>query len=50
MREVKRKINETTSELDTESYCWFMHELSDWCHTQAEMQQYRDEVVYDDNE
>lgn len=50
MREIKRKINEATSELDTESYCWFMRELADWSNTQADMQEYRDEFVSEENE
>ena len=48
MREVKRKINEATSELDTDPYCWFMRELSDCCNTQADMQEFRDEFVADE--
>lgn len=50
MREIKRKINEATSELDTDAYCWFMRELADLCNTQADMQEYRDEFVNEDNE
>lgn len=51
MREVQRKINEATMEIDTEVYCWFMRELADWCETQAGMAKFRDEVdSYDDND
>lgn len=50
MREVKRKINEATSELDTEQYCWFMRELSDWCNTQADMQEYSYQLIDEENE
>lgn len=51
MREVQRKINEATMEIDTEVYCWFMRELADWCETQASMAEFRDEVdSYDDND
>ena len=50
MREVKRKINEATSELDTEPYCWFMLELADWCNTQADMQEYSYQLIDEENE
>lgn len=50
MRETQRKINEATINMDTEAYCWFMRELAEWCQTQADMQEYRDDVVYDENE
>lgn len=51
MREVKRKINEAIMEMNTETYCWFMRELADWCETQANMAEYCDEVdSYDDND
>ena len=50
MRETQRKINEATIDMDTEAYCWFMRELAEWCQTQADMQEYRDDVVYDENE
>lgn len=50
MREVRRKINEATMDMDTDAYCWFMRELSEWCNTQANLQEYRDEAVFDDNE
>ena len=51
MRELKRKINEATMEMDTEVYCWFMRELAEWCETQANMAEFRDEVdSYDDND
>lgn len=50
MREVQRRINEATIDLETDTYCWFMRELAQWCEMQAEMQEYRDEVVCDDNE
>lgn len=49
MRETQRKITEATISMDTETYCWFMRELAEWCQTQAEMQEYCDEVDYDDN-
>lgn len=52
MREVKRKINEATMEMDNEAYCWFMRELADWCETQANMAE--DDLaevdIYDDND
>ena len=51
MRELKRKINEATMEMDTEAYCWFMRELAERCETQANMAEFRDEVdSYDDND
>ena len=50
MREVKRNINEATSELDTEPYCWFMRELADWCNTQADMQEYSYQLIDEENE
>lgn len=51
MRELKRKINEATMEMNTEEYCWFMRELADWCETQANMAECRDEVdSYNDND
>ena len=50
MREMQRKLNEATMYMDTETYCWFMRELAQWCETQANMQEYREEAVFDDNE
>ena len=50
MRETQRSINEATMDMDTEADCWFMRELAQWCETQANLQEYREEAVFDDNE
>ena len=50
MRETQRSINEATMDMDTETYCWFMRELAQWCETQANLQEYREEAVFNDNE
>lgn len=49
MRDMQRTINEATMEMDTDAYCWFMRELAEWCQTQADMQEYREEAVFDDD-
>ncbi len=48
MVEVQRNIKERTCEMDTESYACFMRELADWANTQAEIADYAEDFIPDD--
>lgn len=50
MREVRQHIREATIELETDEFIWFLRELAEWCDTEADIQEYKNELTTNDDE
>jgi hypothetical protein len=48
LRDVKGYIIEMTSEMDCEAYIEFMRELSEWASSQADLQEYNEESMFNE--
>lgn len=48
MAEIKRIIAAQIVELDTDTYCWLLRELAEWCEDQAAQQEFIAEGGFDD--